>query len=123
VSPTFRCWARSTTTAWRFKPPPEPPSAATLLGSAAVPLAILIVLFSIQGVLSAFWFWTFQYASEYASRVPLSSLASSLRHGFDAISTRPLGLRLLAGAGVTALWWSAWPQPRRSVSRVRIRAF
>lgn len=87
--------------------------AAILLGGAAVPLAILIVLFSIQGVLSAFWFWTFQYASEYVSQVPLSGFASSLRHGFDAISTRTLGLWLLAGAGATALWWSDWPRATR----------
>src|SRR5262249_28868049 len=44
---------------------------ALLFMSSTVPFLIMILLFLAQGVLPAFWFWTFQYAKEYVTQIPL----------------------------------------------------
>src|SRR5262249_17999454 len=47
-------------------------NSAVLAAGSAVPFAILFFVLLVQGTLGRFWFWTFQYAKEYVSRVSLS---------------------------------------------------
>lgn len=83
-------------------------STALALGAfvvgAAVPLGVLSGLFLAQGVLGKFWFWTFRYAREYVTQVPVRYAAPLFWRGLqDAVGASVL-LWLLAAAGLLALW-------------------
>ncbi len=79
--------------------------AGWLLAGAAAPLALLVLVFSAQGVLGRFWFWTFQYASEYATRVPVSQAPAAFARGLEQVTSmnRPIWIAALAGAGALAV--------------------
>ena len=36
-----------------------------------LPFGLILLILAVCGVLDRFWFWTFEYASEYASKIPL----------------------------------------------------
>ena len=78
-----------------------------LAAGAAIPLAMLCVVFAAQGVLGRFWFWTFQYAKEYVSEVPLSGRGLGC-HGWNEISQANLPIWLFAAFGVAMLWLVRW---------------
>src|SRR5262249_20020983 len=73
--------------------------------AAAVPLGLICLLLAAQGVFRPFWFWTFTYAREYVSIVPLSSGLELL---WEQVARQTLGawaLYALATVGITALYW------------------
>jgi hypothetical protein len=78
----------------------------------ALPFAILCALLYRAGVLKTFWFWTFSYASKYASIVPLRAGLTLLKASSPYIAsfTTPW-LWMLAVAGVFATIWD--PAARR----------
>jgi hypothetical protein len=57
------------------------------------------------GVFDTFRFWTFDYAREYVSAVPLSAGISNLKRNVNKIIGSSLLLWGLAGFGLTALAW------------------
>ena len=75
---------------------------------ASVPFAILVAVFQAQGVLDRFWFWTFTYAREYVSEIPLSAFAGNLAQGFERVTRATTLLWLVGGVGVIALWFGRW---------------
>lgn len=75
---------------------------------AFIPFVLMCVLFITQGVFGKFWFWTFQYASEYVSQVPLSAAWTAFVYGFQRITRATLPMWLLAAAGVPLLWLVRW---------------
>ena len=79
-----------------------------LAGGAILPFAILCAVLQYQGVLSSFWFWTFQYAREYVSEVPLSALLPNLVHGMERVSRATAPLWIVGGVGFIALWIGRW---------------
>jgi hypothetical protein len=79
-----------------------------LLAGAALPFAILCAVLAAQGVLGHFWFWTFQYAKEYVSEVPLSAGWSLFVDTGKDITQANLPIWLLGGVGVAALWFVRW---------------
>ncbi len=82
------------------------PAVALLAAGALAPFALLCALFLWQGVLGAFWFWTFQYAREYVSEIPLSGRAGDARVRLNQVLRASLPLWLLGGTGLIALFAS-----------------
>ena len=78
---------------------------------AVLPLAVVVIALSAQGVLGRFWFWTFRYATAYVSEVPLSSALPNLLEGFKAVTPANLDLWVLGALGLLALWIARW-EPR-----------
>ena len=97
--------------AWRGPRPRRAPwrPALALSAGVALPLAALGVYLEASGVFGAFWFWTVRYASEYVSVMPLSSAGPMLEGALGYVTQATLGLWLLAGAGLAALWLVRWP--------------
>jgi len=80
---------------------------------ALIPFAILCALFVAQGVFGRFWFWTFQYAREYVSEVPLSAAWGAFVYGWQSVTRATLPMWLLAAAGVALLWLVRWTTEAR----------
>ena len=76
--------------------------------SSVIPFAIICAVLTAQGVFDKFWFWTFQYAREYVSEIPLSSAWGMFVDGFKRITRATLLLWLLAAAGFVLLWVVRW---------------
>jgi len=81
---------------------------------ALLPLAMVVIVLLAQGVLGRFWFWTFQYARTYVSRIPLSSALPNLAEGFKAVTPASLVFWVLGALGLLALWIARW-EPRAKV--------
>ncbi len=64
-----------------------------------LPFAVICVVLWRSGVFDRFWFWTFQYASEYVSSVPLSAGMEILGSQFKRIVSSAPALWILAGIG------------------------
>jgi hypothetical protein len=75
---------------------------------AAIPFAVICAVFVAQGVFDRFWFWTFQYAREYVSEIPVSAALGSFMAGWDRVTRATLLLWLLAAAGLVLLWLVRW---------------
>ena len=75
---------------------------------AAVPFLVMCAVFVAQGVFDRFWFWTFQYAREYVSEIPLSAAWGSFVTGWESVTRATLLLWLLAAAGTALLWLVRW---------------
>ena len=78
-----------------------------LLG-AAIPYAIVCAVLAAQGVFDRFWFWTFQYAREYVSEIPLSRAWGAFIDGLQGVTRATLLLWILAAAGFVLLWLVRW---------------
>jgi hypothetical protein len=62
-------------------------------------------------VFEKFWFWTFTYASAYASEVPLSQAPKIFLMTFVPLLRQNAALWILAAAGLARAWYSKafWP--------------
>jgi hypothetical protein len=72
-----------------------------LLGT-AIPYSVIVVWMIWSGIFPRFWFWTVQYASEYASDVPFAYWMMNLK-GFLSTLKAEFPLWLLAVAGFALL--------------------
>ncbi len=79
--------------------------AGWVLAGAATPLLLLVPLFAALGVLDRFWFWTFRYASEYVTQIPVSAAPGEFLTGLRRVTpaTQPIWIAGLAGAVALAL--------------------
>jgi hypothetical protein len=85
-----------------------------LLGlGAAIPFLVICVVFVAQGVFDRFWFWTFEYAREYVSEIPLSAAWGSFVSGLQSVTRATLLLWLLAGVGIVLVWLVRWTTEAR----------
>jgi len=75
-----------------------------LAAGAILPFILACLLFAGLGVFERFWFWTFVYAREYVSLVPLSMGWELLKLNLPILASAML-LWILAGIGLTALLW------------------
>lgn len=80
-----------------------------LAAGVALPVAGVALVFAAEGAFGRFWFWTFQYAREYVSHVPLSVAWPSLSVAVGHIAHATTPVWLLALAGLVALWVVRWP--------------
>jgi hypothetical protein len=76
-----------------------------LLVGAVIPFCLACLLLFRVGVFDKFWFWTFTYASEYASEQSLSSGLLTFLLMAKEISGPSYLLWLLAGIGLSAPLW------------------
>jgi hypothetical protein len=88
--------------------------AAFALGS-VLPLTVVVLALVVQGVGGRFWFWTFQYAREYVSEVPLSQAVPSFLAGFKTVTAANLLFWALAAGGAAALWIARWELKTRLI--------
>ena len=89
-------------------------AAAWICAGALAPFLAMCALFLWQGVLGRFAFWTFGYAREYVSEVPLAAVRPIFtRAAGDLVATNGL-LWCLAGAGAIVLWAA----PRGRIERI-----
>jgi hypothetical protein len=85
-----------------------------LLFASATPFIVSCVLLYAAGVFSKFWFWTFSYASQYVSEIPLSEAEQSFVKSVPR-AINPWGLLwVIAGIGLSTVFWnktarSKWP--------------
>ncbi len=71
-----------------------------------LPFALTCLILWRCGVFEKFWFWTFEYAGTYAAGLPLAVGLSKLQSGITIIAGSATWLWILAGFGLTALFWS-----------------
>lgn len=87
-----------------------------LAAGSATPLAALIVVLGVEGVLARFWFWTVEYALRYVSQTPIKDALPSLLLALRTITraTLPLwllgliGIVLLSRRGGSQARWTVW---------------
>ncbi|HIJ70679.1 MAG TPA: hypothetical protein HPP87_04860 [Planctomycetes bacterium] len=71
-----------------------------------LPFAVTCQIFWWCGAFDKFWFWTFSYASKYASAVSLSDGLEILRRRIAGIVTSAILLWSLAGVGFGTMFWN-----------------
>lgn len=72
---------------------------------ALLPFGLTCLIFLTLGAFDKFWFWTFIYAREYASSVPISrGLKNLVEHMSPTLMASPL-IFAFAGTGFIALLW------------------
>jgi hypothetical protein len=74
-----------------------------LTGASAPYVVVALWLFN-AGVFDRFWFWTVQYAREYATGLSITDGLNEFARQFTAIVKPNLPIWLLAGAGIITLW-------------------
>lgn len=83
---------------------------AMLSLGAAIPLGVTVLLLWRAGVLNRFWFWTFKYATNYVTELPLSIGVQIFYSKVVAITGASVALWLLAGLGAIAIWRRSQPR-------------
>jgi hypothetical protein len=79
--------------------------------AALAPFALVCLLMYAAGAFEPFWFWTFTYAREYVTILPLGGALGELRRDVAWTTGSAPALWLLAVLGATAAWWD--PRARR----------
>ncbi len=89
-------------------------AAAFFLLAATIPFLLTCLLVYAAGSFHNFWFWTFRYASQYVSEVPLSRAAENFTLAASRVMQSWEGVWIIAGIGLTSIIWnrsarSKWP--------------
>ncbi|UCC21915.1 MAG: hypothetical protein JSW23_08890 [Planctomycetota bacterium] len=71
-----------------------------------LPFAVTCLVLWGVGVFDKFWFWTFEYARQYVSALPLSMGLTNLRFRIVGIVGSAILLWTVAGIGLTSLLWN-----------------
>ncbi len=79
-------------------------SSLLLIGSMLPYLLSCAILYHV-GVFSKFWFWTFTYASQYASIVTLSDALQEFMWAVPRVIDSWFFLWIIAGVGLTSIFW------------------
>ncbi|MFA6666158.1 MAG: glycosyltransferase family 39 protein [Armatimonadota bacterium] len=75
------------------------------IAGAVIPFAAVCIWLLAAGVFHNFWFWTFKYASQYASRVPVSAAYGIFLGGLESAVGVYKWLWLLGAIGIVAPIW------------------
>lgn len=84
----------------------------TFAGGALLPFSLACILLAMAGVFSRFWFWTFSYARQYTSIVPLPEAWLMFRNSVSEIFLAAPGIWILGGAGLILVLYRS--QDRRA---------
>jgi hypothetical protein len=87
--------------------------AAIVLGGAAIPIVVVAAVLALQGALSAFWFWTVDYARAYVSEVSIGDAPAVFAQTWPRVSDSLLPIWVGAGVGLVVLWATRWPRHLR----------
>ncbi len=71
-----------------------------------MPFGLTIILFLTCGNFENFWFWTFKYASEYASSISISLGVANLKGSFVLIMKPNFLIMIVALFGLVSIFWS-----------------
>ncbi len=82
----------------------RPKEAALLAAATVAPFAVLCAALAGAGVFDKFWFWTVQYAREYATATPLSDGLKMLWSSLRYITLANWPVWIAAAAGLYLLW-------------------
>ena len=85
---------------------------------AAIPFVLVCSVLAMQGVLGRFWYWTFDYARQYVSEIPLSSAWRLFLVGLYNVTRADKALWILGACGVALVWLVRWT----TVARVFLTA-
>jgi Dolichyl-phosphate-mannose-protein mannosyltransferase len=88
----------------------------TLLCGAMLPLVLTCVIMLRAGVFEKFWFWTFSYAREYGTAVPLSDGLQLLWSSILSVVGAAFLIWLIAVASIVAMSWD--PKTRKDLAFV-----
>ncbi|MGA3284907.1 MAG: hypothetical protein ABSD57_10680 [Verrucomicrobiota bacterium] len=111
-------WASLAWTVWCFRQT-EIPSGKRLAAPAVfgvgiiLPFALCCLILWHASVFRTFWFWTVEYAWQYASVVPLRYAPQLFWKGFLWVTAPGFLLWLMAGAGLILLWLDERLKPSR----------
>ena len=86
---------------------------AALVAGALAPFAALCLLMLLAGTFPNFWFWTFTYASEYATALPLAKGVKNLGSALRWILPTSYLAVAAACVGLSALFWDRPTAARR----------
>lgn len=78
----------------------------TFAAGAVLPFVITCLLLWRAGVFHRFWFWTIDYARQYASLVPISEAPKIFAESTTKVIGISWGLWLLAGLGLVTGFWA-----------------
>ena len=111
-------WASLAWTVWCFRKTEisfgKRLAALAVFGAGIVlPFASCCLILWHAGVFRTFWFWTVEYAWQYASVVPLSYAPQLFWKGFAWVTAPGFLLWLMAGAGLILLWLDERLKPSR----------
>jgi Dolichyl-phosphate-mannose-protein mannosyltransferase len=81
------------------------PSLGAFALGGVLPFAVTCLLMLTTGVFQKFWFWTFSYTSQYASRVPLDVGFALFKFIIPHVVGPVFLVWLIAGAGLTTFLW------------------
>ncbi|MEP7128890.1 MAG: glycosyltransferase family 39 protein, partial [Chitinophagales bacterium] len=84
-------------------------SGGVLATGVIIPVAGLFVWMFAAGTFDRFWFWTFEYGSQYASAESLSRGVANLKINLDGLQHDFIFLWLLAPVGLVLLWVEKFP--------------
>lgn len=79
-----------------------------------LPFALCCIILWRAGVFGNFWFWTMDYAREYASFVSIRQAPEMFQIGFSLVTAKCLPLWLVAAAGLVLIWFDDRLQKNRA---------
>jgi hypothetical protein len=82
------------------------PKAGALALGTVLPFAVTCLALFAAGSFQRFWFWTFQYAREYASIMGIGHGLFLLRWNAAQVVKPAFWIWAIAGVGFSALWWN-----------------
>jgi hypothetical protein len=82
------------------------------LFGAVMPFGVVCLILYLAGVFDKFWFWTFSYAYQYGSRIPLSRGIEIFLNQAAQVVDQSYLLWVIAGVGLGALFWDATMRTR-----------
>ena len=91
---------------------PRLAASAALVAGALAPFATVCLVMVLAGTFANFWFWTFTYASAYATAMPLAKGVQNLGSALRLILPTSYLVAVLACLGLSALFWDR-PTPAR----------
>ena len=111
-------WAALAWTLWCLRKKEIPAgkrlAAIVIFGAGLIlPFALCCLILWRAGVFRKFWFWTIDYAWQYASVVPPDQAPRLFWDGFCLVTTRCSLIWLIAGAGLVLLWLDERLKPSR----------
>ena len=86
---------------------------------ALLPFGLTCLIMLRAGLFQKFWFWTFSYASQYGTLLRLNDGIHIFRLVVPGVLGSAATVWLLAGAGLTAIWW----HPKGRVYAVFVAGF
>lgn len=76
------------------------------IGGVALPFILTCLILYWTGVFEKFWFWTFDYASQYVSSVPLSAGIGNLTAQLSVITGQATLIWISAAMGLISFLWN-----------------